>query len=203
MQPFRRECAYCKERILNMVGYIVLGVIIVVAVVIVIWYIAAYNSFIAMKNKIEEAFATIDVYLKKRVDLIPNLVETVKGYADYERQTLDQVIAARNNVTSSTTTEERLQNENVLTGTLRSLFAVAEAYPSLMANQNFMDLQGQLQQIETDLANSRRYYNATVRIFNTKVETFPTNMIARHFSFEKQPMFEAVEAERQNVKVQF
>lgn len=186
-----------------MVGYIVLGVIVVVVVIIVIWYIAAYNSFITMKNKIEEAFATIDVYLKKRFDLIPNLVETVKGYAAHERQTLDEVIEARNSVAGSTTTEERLQNENILSGTLRSLFAVAEAYPNLKANENFLDLQGQLQQIETDLANSRKYYNANVRMFNTKLETFPTNLIANQFKFTKQPMFEANEADRQNVQVKF
>ncbi|MEI6101160.1 MAG: LemA family protein [Eubacteriales bacterium] len=186
-----------------MVGYIVLGVVIVVVIIIVIWYIAAYNSFITMKNKIEEAFATIDVYLKKRFDLVPNLVETVKGYAAHERQTLDEVIAARNSVASSSTTEERLQNENILSGTLRSLFAVSEAYPNLKANENFMDLQKQLQQIENDIANARKYYNANVRMFNTKLLTFPTNIIANQFKFTKQPMFEAAETDRQNVQVKF
>jgi Uncharacterized conserved protein len=186
-----------------MVGYIVLGVVVVVIVIIVIWYISAYNSFITMKNKIEEAFATIDVYLKKRFDLVPNLVETVKGYAAHERQTLDEVIAARNSVASSSTTEERLQNENILSGTLRSLFAVSEAYPNLKANENFMDLQRQLQQIENDIANARKYYNANVRMFNTKLLTFPTNLIANHFKFTKQPMFEAAETDRQNVQVKF
>lgn len=192
------------ERIeIIMVGYIVLGIVVVVIVIIVIWYIASYNSFITMKNKIEEAFATIDVYLKKRFDLIPNLVETVKGYAAHERQTLDEVIAARNSVASSSTTEERLKNENVLSGTLRSLFAVSEAYPNLKANENFMDLQKQLQQVEGDLVNARKYYNANVRMFNTKLLTFPTNIIANQFKFTKQPMFEANEADRQNVQVKF
>jgi LemA protein len=187
-----------------MIGYIVLGIVIAVVVIIVLWYISAYNSFIKMKNNIEEAFATIDVYLKKRFDLIPNLVETVKGYAAHERETLEQVIAARNNVASSSTTEERLQNENMLTNTLRSLFAVSEAYPNLKADTSFLNLQGQLQQVETDLANARKYYNANVKMFNTKLLTFPTNLIARQFNFTKQPMFETSnEAERENVQVKF
>lgn len=187
-----------------MIGYIVLGIIIAVVVIIVIWYISAYNSFIRMKNNIEEAFSTIDVYLKKRFDLIPNLVETVKGYAAHERETLENVIAARNNVASSKSTEERIENENMLTNTLRSLFAVSEAYPNLKADTSFLNLQGQLQQVETDLANARKFYNANVKMFNTKLLTFPTNLIARQFKFEKQPMFEtSSEAERENVQVKF
>ena len=178
--------------------------VVAIVVIIVIWYITAYNSFIKMKNSIEEAWATIDVYLKKRFDLIPNLVETVKGYAAHERGTLDEVTAARNSVASSATTEERLANENILSGTLRSLFAVAEAYPDLKANTNFLDLQNQLNMVETDLANARKYYNANVRMFNTKLETFPTRFIARKFNFTKQPMYEVENAaERENVKVQF
>ncbi|BDF59366.1 membrane protein [Christensenellaceae bacterium] len=184
--------------------WILIGVVAAIVVIIVIWYIVAYNNFIKMKNSIEEAFATIDVYLKKRFDLIPNLVETVKGYAQHEKGTLEQVTAARSNVANSTTTEERLQNENILTGTLRSLFAVAEAYPDLKANTNFLDLQNQLNMVETDIANARKYYNANVRMFNTKLETFPTNLIARKFKFTKQPMFEVEnQQERENVKVQF
>ena len=178
--------------------------VVAVVVIIVIWYITAYNSFIKMKNSIEEAWATIDVYLKKRFDLIPNLVETVKGYAAHERGTLDEVTAARNSVASSATTEERLANENILSGTLRSLFAVAEAYPDLKANTKFLDLQNQLNLVETDRANARKYYNANVRMFNTKLETFPTRFIARKFNFTKQPMYEVENAaERENVKVQF
>jgi len=184
--------------------WILIGVVVAVIVIIVIWYIWAYNNFIRMKNNIEEAFATIDVYLKKRFDLIPNLVETVKGYAQHESGTLEKVTAARNSVAGSSTTEERLQNENILSGTLRSLFAVAEAYPDLKANTNFMDLQRQLNQIETDIANARKFYNANVKEFNTRLLTFPTNLIARKFKFEKQPMYEVSDAqERENVKVQF
>lgn len=184
--------------------WILIGIVVAIVVIIVIWYIVAYNNFIKMKNNIEEAFATIDVYLKKRFDLIPNLVETVKGYAKHESGTLEQVTAARTSVANSSTTEERLQNENILSGTLRSLFAVAEAYPDLKANTNFLDLQAQLKQVETDLANARKFYNANVKMFNTKLQTFPTNLIAKKFNFTKQPMFEVSnEAERENVKVQF
>ncbi|HBU11607.1 MAG TPA: hypothetical protein DEB31_02400 [Clostridiales bacterium] len=189
----------------NLTGlWIALGVAAAVIVIIILWYVSAYNNFIRMKNNIEEAWAAIDVYLKKRFDLIPNLVETVKGYAAHESATLEQVTQARNSVASSSTTEERLQNESVLSGTLRSLFAVAEAYPNLQANQNFMDLQRQLAQAETDLVNARKFYNANVKQFNTKLQTVPTNLIARKFGFEKQPMFEVTaEEERQNVKVRF
>ncbi len=184
--------------------WILIGVVVAVVVIIVIWYISAYNNFIKMKNNIEEAFATIDVYLKKRFDLIPNLVETVKGYATHESETLEKVTAARNSVANSSTTQERLDNENILSGTLRSLFAVSEAYPDLKANTNFLDLQNQLKQVEVDLANARKFYNANVKMFNTKLQTVPTNLIARKFNFEKQPMFEVSnEQERENVKVQF
>ncbi|MEF9864081.1 MAG: LemA family protein [Christensenellaceae bacterium] len=184
--------------------WILLGVVGVVILAFVIWYIVSYNGFIKMKNNIEEAFATIDVYLKKRFDLIPNLVETVKGYASHEKETLESVTQARTSVSNSTTTQERLDNENILSGTLRSLFAVSEAYPDLKANTNFLDLQRQLSQIEMDIANARKFYNANVKMFNTKLETIPTRWIARKFSFEKQPMFEVSNAtERENVDVKF
>lgn len=184
--------------------WIGLGIVGVIVLIIVIWYITAYNNFIKMKNNIEEAFATIDVYLKKRFDLIPNLVETVKGYAAHEKETLQNVIAARNNVANSGSIEERLENENALTNTLRSLFAVSEAYPNLKADTSFLNLQAQLQQAETDLANARKFYNANVKMFNTKLLTFPTNLIAGQFKFEKQPMFETSnQAERENVQVKF
>ncbi|MGI6153158.1 MAG: LemA family protein [Christensenellaceae bacterium] len=185
-------------------AYIAIGAVIAVVVIIIIWYITAYNNFIKMKNNIEEAFATIDVYLKRRFDMIPNLVETVKGYAAHESKTLEQVTAARNAVASSQTTQERLDNENILSGTLRSLFAVSEAYPDLKANTNFLDLQRQINQVELDLANARKFYNANVKQFNTKLQTVPTNLIARKFNFEKQPMFEVSnEQERENVNVSF
>ena len=183
---------------------IALIVIAVVVVLLILWIIGMYNGFVRLKNRIEEAFSTMDVYMKKRYDLIPNLVETVKGYASHEKSTLDAVVSARNMAADAKTAEEKLKNENILTGTLRSLFAVAEAYPDLKANANFLDLQNNLKNLEDEIANSRKYYNAVVKEFNTKTETFPSNLIAGAFHFERRPMFEVAEAaERQNVKVQF
>lgn len=181
------------------------GIIIaVIAAIIIIWFIAAYNGFVKANNNVEESFATMDVYLKKRYDLIPNLVEIVKGYAKHESETFEKVTAARNMAQSAETVEDRAQSENVLTGALKSLFAVAEAYPDLKANQNFMDLQKQLQQVEQDIANARKYYNAVVKRFNNMVQMFPSNIIAGMFHYGKKPMFEVEnEEERQNVKVDF
>lgn len=181
------------------------GIIIAVIVgVIVVWLIAAYNGFVRANNNCEEAFATMDVYMKKRYDLIPNLVETVKGYAAHESNTLQKVVEARNMAQSASTVEERAQAENILSGTLKSLFAISEAYPDLKANQNFMDLQSQLQKIEDEIANSRKYYNAVVKLFNNKCQMFPSNIIANVFHYTRKPMFEVEnEEERRNVKVDF
>ena len=179
-------------------------IIIAIIIVLAIAFVGMYNSFIKLKNSCEEAFSTMDVYMKKRFDLIPNLVETVKGYAAHEKETLEKVMAARNGVQSAATVEEKMAQENVLTGTLKSLFAVAEAYPDLKANTNFLDLQNQLKSVEEDIANSRKYYNAVVKQFNTKCEMFPSNIIASIFHFEKKPMFEVDSAEeRKNVEVKF
>ena len=175
-----------------------------IIVVLIIIFVVMYNGFIRLKNNCDEAFATMDVYLKKRYDLIPNLVETVKGYAAHEKETLERVVAARNMAQGASTPEEKAAGESMLHGTLKSLFAVAESYPDLKANQNFMDLQGQLKAVEEDIANSRKYYNAVVKQFNTKCEVFPSNLIAGIFHFEKKPMFEVeAQEERQNVKVSF
>ena len=182
----------------------IIGIIIAVVVILLVVAIGMYNSFIKLRNSCEEAFSTMDVYMKKRFDLIPNLVETVKGYAAHEKETLQNVIAARNNLQNASTTEEKLAGENALQGTLKSLFAVAEAYPDLKANTNFLDLQDQLKMIEEDIANSRKYYNAVVKQFNTKCEMFPSNIIAGICHFEKKPMFEVDSAEeRKNVEVKF
>lgn len=179
-------------------------IILILIAIIVVYFITGYNSFIKLKNNVEEAFATMDVYLKKRFDLIPNLVETVKGYAAHEAGTLEKVTSARTAVMNSATTEDKLANESILSGTLRSLFAVAENYPELKANENFLDLQGQLQQTEDEIANSRKYYNAVVKQLNTKCESFPSNIIASIFHFTKRPMFEvSAEEERENVNVSF
>lgn len=188
-----------------MIGIAIGGIIIAaIVVILIIWVIASYNGFIKAKNNVEESFSTMDVYLKKRYDLIPNLVETVKGYAKHESETLNKVISARNMAEGASTIEGKIQGENMLTGTLRSLFAVAENYPDLKANQNFLELQGQLKQVEEDIANARKYYNAIVKIFNNKCEMFPGNILAGIFHFEKKPMFEVeAEDERRNVKVEF
>jgi LemA protein len=185
-------------------GTISMLVIIGVIAVVAIWAISAYNGFVRLRNMVEEAFATMDVYLKKRYDLIPNLVETVKGYASHEKTTLEKVVQARNMAADAKTIEGRMQGENMLQGTLRSLFAIAEAYPDLKANQNFLDLQSQLQRLEDEIANARKYYNAVVKEFNTKTESFPSNIIAGIFHFTRKTMFEVNnDTERESVKVQF
>ncbi|MDD3186830.1 MAG: LemA family protein [Anaerostipes sp.] len=181
-----------------------IGIVVVIVIVIALFVVSNYNGLVKLKNNVEEGFATMDVYLKKRFDLIPNLVETVKGYAKHESETLEKVIAARSGVMSASTLEEKVESENILSGTLKSLFAVSEAYPDLKANQNFMDLQNQLKKIEEDIANARKYYNAVVKEFNNKIEMFPSNIIAGIFHFTRKPMFEVnTEEERENVKVQF
>lgn len=184
-----------------MIVGIVTGVVIIV---LVLWLISAYNGFITLRNKTEEAFSAMDVSLKKRYDLIPNYVETVKGYAKHESETLEKVIAARNSAMGASSAEERIENENVLSGALRSLFAVAENYPDLKANQNFLQLQDQLQRLEEEIAGSRRYYNGVVNKYNTKTEMFPGNIIANIFGFKRKPLYEVTSAEeRENVKVTF
>ncbi len=182
----------------------VLWIILAVVVIVVIWFVSAYNGFIKLRNKTEEAFSAMDVSLKKRYDLIPNYVETVKGYAKHESKTLENVIAARNAAVNSKTAEDRIENDNILNDTLKSLFAVSEAYPDLKANQNFIQLQDQLQRIEEEIAGSRRYYNGVVNRFNTKTETFPGNIVAGIFNFKRKPLYEVNDEEqRENVEVKF
>ena len=184
-------------------GAIVGIVIAVIVVLILIWLASTYNGLIRKRNTCEEAFSTMDVYLKKRFDLIPNLVSTVKGYAKHESETLEKVIAARNSGATQTV-EERMADENQITGALRQIFALSENYPDLKANQNFLDLQGQLKSIEADIANARKYYNGAVKEFNNACEQVPSNIVANMFHFERKPMFEVKEeAERENVKVEF
>ena len=184
--------------------YIIGAVVGVLLLIIIIGFIASYNRFVKLRNAIEEAFSTMDVYLKKRYDLIPNLVETVKGYAAHEKDTLERVIAARNAAVSAKTMEDKVEGENALSGMLRSLFALAEAYPDLKANANFMQLQGELHRMEDEIASSRKYYNAVVKEYNTRRESFPSNIVAGMFRFEKRLLFEVTsDAERENVRVQF
>lgn len=179
-------------------------IILAIIVILAIWFIGAYNGFIKLKNKIEEAFSTMDVYLKKRWDLVPNLVNAVKGYAKHEQETLAKVTEMRTKSYESMTANEKVEAGMNLSSALSKLIATAEAYPDLKANENFVNLQNQLNQIENDIANSRKYYNGCVRQMNTKVESFPSNIIAGMFHFEKFKMYEVEEAgERENVKVEF
>lgn len=180
-----------------------LGVLAVVLLVI-IWAFATYNSFVKLKNNVEEGYATMDVYYKKRYDLVPNLVETVKGYAKHEKETLSSLVELRNSAMSATNSQEKEKKEQALSGALKNLFALAESYPELKANTNFIDLQNQLSNIETDIANARKYYNSVVKMFNTKIEMFPSNLIAKMFKFTKKEMFEVSSSnERESVKVEF
>ena len=167
-------------------GWIVLGVI----VVIVIWAISVYNGLVAMRQRTDQAFADIDVQLKQRHDLIPNLVETVKGYAAHERGTLEAVIQARNTAVAAPGVEQKVAAENMLTGALRQLFAVAEAYPDLKANQNFLQLQAELTDIENKLAASRRFFNNAVQEYNTGIQQFPAALFAGMFGFSAKTFFD-------------
>lgn len=189
------------------VGIVVAVVVVLLVIILISWWIKTRNGFVRLKNKVEEAFSTIDVYLKKRFDLIPNLVETVKGFASHESETLQKVVAARNIGISAKTPEAKMQAANELTGSLRTFFsAVSESYPQLQANTNFLDLQNQLKGIEGELESARRYYNGVVKSFNTKLELFPDSIVGKRMGSEytKKEYFELDSAEeRQNVKVKF
>jgi LemA protein len=181
--------------------YILLGV----GVILVLWGVAAYNGLVTFKNRAEEAWSDIDVQLKRRYDLIPNLVNTVKGYAAHESGVFQKVTEARSNaMQSGGGAAEKAAAENMLSGALKSLFAVAEAYPDLKANTNFLELQRELSDTENKIQASRRFYNGVVMELNTKIETVPTNVIANMFNFAKREFFELEEeAAKQPVKVEF
>jgi LemA protein len=180
-----------------------MAVIAIVAILIILWGISVYNKLVRLSNMKDEAWGGVDVQLKRRFDLVPNLVETVKGYASHEKATLQRVIEARGAITGATTQEARIDAENALTGTLRSLFAVAEAYPDLKANENFNELQRELSSLENELQLARRYYNGTVRDFNIAIQTFPSVLISRNLGYTEAKMFEADEESREPVKVNF
>lgn len=186
------------------IALIIIGVIVFLALVVAIWFVATYNKLIRLRNDVDEAFSTMDVYLKKRYDLIPNLVETVKGYAKHEKEVLENVMKARYNAMNSSNANDKVRSENMLSSTLKSLFKVTENYPDLKADKNFTQLMNELSHVEDEIVNARKYYNGTVKIYNTKIDVFPSSIVARAFKFEKRNLFE-VEApeERKNVKVQF
>ncbi len=177
---------------------------LIVLVGLVLLVIGMYNSLVRLKVQSENAWADIDVQLKRRYDLIPNLVETVKGYAGHEKQTFEAVITARNRAMAATSPSTKAEAEGLLAQSLKSLFALAEAYPQLRAVESFTQLQGSLNQIEEAVQNARRYYNAVVRDLNTKIQEFPSNLIAGFFSFKQGEFFEVVDAaERAVPKVTF
>jgi LemA protein len=185
-----------------MVLWIILGIV----VLLVLWFISMYNNFVRLRVKIDNSWSDISVFLKKRFDLIPNLVNTVKGYAAHESQTLERVVQARNAAAAVPANDvaKVSQANEALGGALRGLLAVAESYPDLKANQNFIELQQALQSIEGDLANSRRYYNATVRDYNTAIQQFPGVIIANMTGFTRREFFELENpAEAKNVEVKF
>ncbi len=183
---------------------VLLAVLVLVAVVIVAWAIGVYNTLIRLRNNSKEAYSTMDVYMKKRYDLIPNFVETVKGFAKHESETLEKVMQARYSCMSANSPEEKAKSENMLAGTLKTLFSVTENYPELQSNQNFISLQNSLKEIESEIANSRKYYNGCVKMLNNKIEYFPSNLIARHYHFEKETLFEIEnKEERVAPKVKF
>ncbi len=178
-------------------------IILLVLIVLVFAVVGMYNGLIRLKNRVDEAWSDIDVQLKRRYDLIPNLVNTVKGYATHERELFEKVTEARTRAMGAGNATDKAQAENALSGTLKTLFAVAENYPQLKANENFLELQKELTDTEDKIQASRRFFNGNVRDFNTKIEIFPTNIIAGMLNFTKRDFFEAKEEEKEAVKVEF
>lgn len=179
--------------------YVVLGII----ALIIIWFIAIFNGLVKLRTRTDEAASDIDVQLKRRHDLIPNLVNTVKGYASHEEGVFTKVTEARNAALGAQSMEDKAKAENALSGTLKTLFAVAENYPQLKANENFVELQRELSDTENKIQAARRFYNGNARDLNIKIATFPSNIIAGMFGFVKKGFFEIEESEKQNVEVKF
>lgn len=176
-------------------------IVITVIIIIVIYAIVLFNSFSSLDNKVKEAFSTMDIYLKKRWDLVPNLVEVVKAYAKHEKDTLEEITKLRGNIYDNMSNDEKIKTNLKLNRDIDKIMLLVESYPELKASDNFKDLSDKLVKIEDDIANSRKYYNGTVRIFNNKVEMFPNNIFAKIFGFKSKPMFEAKISERENVYV--
>lgn len=179
-------------------------IILVILILILAWAITTYNTFVALANRAKEAWSDIDVQLKRRYDLIPNLVEAVKGYAAHEREVLEKVTEARTRAMRAKTVKERGEAENYLSETLKTLFAVAENYPDLKASTNFLELQREIRDTEDKIQAARRFYNGNVRDLNIKIESFPANLIASIFKFKKMDLFEiGAPEEREAPKVKF
>ena len=183
-----------------------MGIIIAIVVVVLLilaYFVSTYNTLVRLRNKVKDQWAQIDVVLKNRYDLIPNLVETVKGYAKHEKETLEAVISARNSAVSANTPEAEMKADGEVTKALSKLFALAESYPELKANENFMDLQKNLKEIEEKIRFARQFYNDTVLTYKNKIEMFPSNIVANIAGFKPEAFFEASDEERKNVEVKF
>lgn len=178
--------------------YIIIGIL----VLLTIYILATYNGLVKANNLVKEAFSTMDVYLKKRWDLIPNLVEVVKGYAKHENEILDEITSLRTNSYESMSTDKKIDVNQQLSQGISKIMAISENYPDLKASENFLQLSNDLTKIEDDIANSRKYYNGSVRLFNNKIEMFPSNIVASIFGFKQANMFEANTEEKNNVKVE-
>ncbi len=184
---------------MNTITYIIIATVVIIA----LWLISIYNGLIRLKNRVDEGWSDIDVQLKRRFDLIPNLIETVKGYAKHEKELFENVTRARANAMQAGSVEDKAQANNMLSQTLKSLFAVSENYPELKASENFLKLQDELSDTENKIQAARRFYNGLVRDFNTKIQVFPTNIIAGKLGFSSRDFFEIEEVEKENVKVDF
>ena len=171
-----------------------------IVIVLFVLTVVLYNKLVVARQQVKESWSTVDTFLKRRYDLIPNLVEVVKGYAKHESETLEAVVKARNMAMNATDTAERAKDENILTGTLKSLFALSEAYPDLKANTNFLELQQELTDTENKIQAARQFYNTVVMSLNTKIEMFPSNIIANMFKFQPAEYFELDESEKEAVK---
>ncbi len=177
--------------------YVAIGIIIILLVYIFV----LYNSFVRLENKVKEAFSTMDVYLKKRWELIPNLVEVVKGYAKHEEETILNVTKIRNNVYEDLSNEDKIRTNQKLNNEISKIMLLKESYPDLKASNNFIDLSQKLTKTEDDIANARKYYNAVVRMFNNKVQIFPNNLFAKLFGYKTKMMYEARKEERDSVDI--
>ena len=182
---------------------IILGVIIAVLVVIASFIVSNYNALVQARNKVRDQFSQIEVQLKMRADMIPNLVEIVKGYEKHEKGTLETVIKARNTYLSAGSPDEKMKSSGELTQAINKLFALAENYPDLKANENFLKLQASLEEVEDKIRHARQFYNDAVLMYNNKIEVFPSNFIASIFHFTKESFFEATEDEKKNVEIKF
>jgi LemA protein len=194
-----RQSCLLKNEVVGMLGWIITGIVVIIVLV----FVLTYNRFVVLRNRIENAFAQIDVQLKRRADLIPNLIEVVKGYAKHEKKVFTDVTEARSAVLKAQTIPEKAKADNMMTAALKSVFAVAEAYPKLEASENFRMLQEELSGTESKIAYSRQAYNDSVLSYNNGIEMFPGNVIAGMFTFKPKDMFKAEEAEKAAVKVSF